>query len=280
MFKGAETPVNADQFETHQVFLPSSDGAQVSLFITHKRGLKLDSSNPTVLYAYGGFDISITPSFEHSFYLWMENGGVYAVANLRGGGEYGEEWHKAGMRANKQHVFDDMINASKWLIANGYTSSDHLAISGASNGGLLVATCITQQPTLFGAGLCGVPVTDMLRYQKFTSGRLWVSEYGSAENSLDEFRTLYTYSPLHNVHAGETYPPMLIWSSDGDDRVVPMHSLKFTATIQAADTGTNPLLLRYGTQVGHGTVNVKKVIDEDSDIFSFLASTIGWSMNR
>ncbi len=279
VFKAAETPITADQFETRQVFLPSSDGAQVSLFITHKRGLKLDGTNPTVLYAYGGFDISITPSFEHSFYLWMENGGVYAVANLRGGGEYGEDWHKAGMGANKQHVFDDMINASRWLITNGYTSSAHLAISGASNGGLLVATCITQQPALFGAGLCGVPVTDMLRYQKFTSGRLWVSEYGSAENSSEAFRTLYAYSPLHNVHEGETYPPMLIWSSDGDDRVVPMHSLKFTATIQAADTGTHPLLLRFGTQVGHGTVNVKKMIDEESDIFSFLASTIGWSMN-
>ena len=278
LFKASETPVDATTFETRQVFVPSSDGAQVSLFITHRKGLKLDGTNPTVLYAYGGFDISINPEFELPYYLWMENGGVYAVANLRGGGEFGEDWHKAGMRENKQHVFDDMINAAKWLIANSYTSSAHLAISGVSNGGLLVSTCVTQQPDLFGAGLCGVPVTDMLRYQKFTSGRLWVSEYGSAEDSEEEFRYLYAYSPLHNVRPGVTYPPMLIWSSDGDDRVVPMHSLKFTATIQAADSGKNPILLRFGTQVGHGTVNINKLVEEESDVFSFLASTIGWKL--
>lgn len=278
VFKAAETPVDASKFETRHVFVPSSDGAEVSLFITHRRGLKLDGTNPTVIYAYGGFDASVNPEFEPPFYLWLESGGVYAVANLRGGGEFGEGWHRDGIRENKQHVFDDMINVSRWLIANGYTASAKLAIYGASNGGLLVSTCITQQPGLFGAGLCGVPVTDMLRYQKFTSGRLWVDEYGSAESGEKEFRYLHAYSPLHNVREGETYPPILIWSSDGDDRVVPMHSLKFTATLQAADAGTNPILLRFGTQVGHSTVNINKAVEEESDLFSFLDSTIGWPL--
>lgn len=278
IFKASQTPLDASVFETRQVFFPSSDGAQVSMFITHKRGLELDGSNPTLIYAYGGFDVSVTPEFGIENYLWMESGGVYVLANLRGGSEYGEAWHKSGMRENKQHVFDDMINAAEWLIENGYTSKPKLAIYGASNGGLLVATCATQRPDLFGAGLCGVPVTDMLRYHKFTSGRLWVSEYGSAEESAEDFEYLYAYSPLHNVRSGTAYPPLLIWSSDGDDRVVPMHSLKFVATLQAADAGENPLLLRFGTNAGHGTVNIHKVIEEEGDKLTFLSKTVGWKL--
>jgi len=278
VFKAPETPVDASKFETRQVFFPSSDGAQVSMFITHKRGLQLDGSHPTLIYAYGGFDVSVTPEFGIENYLWMANGGVYVLANLRGGSEYGEAWHKGGMRENKQHVFDDMVHAAEWLIANSYTSTSKLAIYGASNGGLLVATCVTQRPDLFGAGLCGVPVTDMLRYHKFTSGRLWVSEYGSAEESEADFRYLYAYSPLHNTRNDTTYPPLLIWSSDGDDRVVPMHSLKFAAALQAADTGKNPILLRFGTKAGHGTVNINKVIEEESDRLAFLAQTVGWTL--
>jgi prolyl oligopeptidase len=276
-FKASETPVNTDLYETRQVFYPSTDGAQVSMFITHKRGLTLDGSNPTLIYAYGGFDVSVNPEFEMMNYLWMENGGVYAVPNLRGGSEYGEAWHKGGMLENKQHVFDDMINAGKWLIANGYTSREKLAIQGGSNGGLLVAACTTQRPDLFGAVLCGVPVIDMLRYHRFTSGRLWVSEYGSADDA-EQFKFLYAYSPLHNIHEDETYPPLFIWSSDGDDRVVPMHSLKFTAAMQAADSGRNPILLRFGTQAGHGTVNINKVVEEESDLLAFLAENVGWSL--
>ncbi len=220
----------------------------------------------------------MNPEFDVPYCVWLENGGVFAIANLRGGAEYGEEWHKGGMLGSKQHVFDDMINASEWLIANGYTSKSKLAIRGMSNGGLLVAACITQRPDLFGAALCGVPVIDMLRYHMFTSGRLWTSEYGCAETSEEQFKFLYDYSPLHNVRPGTVYPPTLIWTSDGDDRVVPMHSLKFAATIQAADAGTNPLLLRYGTKAGHGTLNVNKQVDEEGDYLTFLAKTTGWTL--
>lgn len=278
VFQAAETPIAPDQYETKQVFYPSSDGAQVSLFVTHKKGLALDGSHPALIYAYGGFDAPVNPEFDVPYYVWLENGGVFAIANLRGGAEYGENWHKGGMKENKQHVFDDMINAGEWLIANGYTSKQKLAIRGASNGGLLVAACITQRPDLFGAALCGVPVIDMLRYHMFTSGRLWTSEYGCAETSEDEFKFLYAYSPLHNVRQGVAYPPTLIWSSDGDDRVVPMHSLKFAATIQAADAGTNPLLLRFGTKAGHGTVNINKLVDEEGDFLTFLSKTTGWTL--
>lgn len=276
VFASSSTEVDADAYETSQVFYPSTGGVQVSMFISHKRGLVLDGSNPTLIYAYGGFDASVTPEFDAQNYVWMANGGVYAVPNLRGGGEYGEAWHKGGALEHKQNVFDDMIHAAEWLVENGYTSPQKLAIRGASNGGLLVAVCAIQRPDLFGAVLCGVPVTDMLRYQKFTAGRLWVGEYGSAESSREEFSYLYAYSPLHTVREGVAYPPMLIWSSDGDDRVVPMHSLKFTATMQAAHQGENPILLRFGTQVGHGTLTINKVIDEESDFLAFLSDRLGW----
>ncbi|MBN2471577.1 MAG: S9 family peptidase [Anaerolineae bacterium] len=277
VFQKSQVPVKPDNYETRQVFYPSTGGVQVSMFITHRKGLALDGQNPTLLYAYGGFDIPILPAFDAANYVWLEGGGVYAVANLRGGGEYGAEWHKDGMLSHKQHVFDDMLNAAEWLIDSGYTAPGKLAIRGASNGGLLVSACMTQRPDLFGAVLCGVPVTDMLRYHRFTAGRLWVSEYGSAEDSPEAFETLLAYSPLHNVHEGTAYPPTLIWTSDGDDRVVPMHSLKFAATLQAADGGQNPLLLRFGTQAGHGTLTMNKIIEEESDFFGFLAAALGWS---
>lgn len=278
VFQASGIDVKTDEFETRQIFYPSTDGAQVSMFISHKKGIQLDGNNPTLMYAYGGFDASTLPDFEPAYYLWMEQGGVFAVPNLRGGGEYGEEWHKAGMLDQKQHVFDDMIGGGEWLIANGYTSPSKLAIRGMSNGGLLVATCITQRPDLYGAALCGVPVIDMLRYHKFTAGRLWVSEFGAADNSAEEFAYLFAYSPLNNVKEGVSYPPTLIWTSDGDDRVVPMHSLKFAATVQSAHVGDNPILLRFGINVGHGTVTVNKMIEEESDYLAFLSAHLGWSI--
>jgi prolyl oligopeptidase len=274
IFQGSGIAVDTDNFITEQVFYPSSDGASVSMFITRRKDIALDGSHPTMVYAYGGFDAAVTPTFEIPYIVWLERGGILAVANLRGGGEYGEAWHVDGMREKKQHVFDDMINAGQWLIDNGYTQSSKLAIRGASNGGLLVAACVTQRPDLFGAGLCLVPVIDMLRYHRFTSGRLWTSEYGCADTSAEEFGYLHAYSPLHNVRQGETYPALIIATSDGDDRVVPMHSLKFAATLQAADSGKNPLLLCYGTDAGHGTLTVNKVIEEESDYLAFLSAAL------
>ena len=203
----------------------------MTLFVTHRRNLEKNGTNPTLLYGYGGFNISLTPGFSNSALLWMEQGGVYAVANLRGGGEYGEEWHRAGMKLNKQNVFDDFIAAAEWLIETGYTSSANLAIHGRSNGGLLTAATLLQRPDLFGAVLCGVPVIDMLRYQRFTAGRYWVAEYGDPDNP-EHFEHLIEYSPLHNVTPGTVYPPTLIYTAESDDRVVPMHALKFTAALQ------------------------------------------------
>lgn len=279
-FYESSLPVDASQFETRQVFYPSSDGTPVSMFIVHHQSVQPDGTNPTLLYAYGGFDVPVSPVFDAPYYLWLTQGGVFAMANLRGGGEYGEAWHKGGMLERKQQVFDDMIAASEWLIHAGYTSSSHLAIRGMSNGGLLVAACLTQRPDLFGAALCGVPVIDMLRYHRFTSGRLWTGEYGCADTDETEFRTLLAYSPLHNLKAGTTYPPTLIWTADGDDRVVPMHSLKFTAALQAADSGQNPILLRFGTKAGHGTLNIDRLVAEESDFLAFLAATVGWTLHE
>jgi prolyl oligopeptidase len=273
-FQASGIEVDTERFVTTQVFYPSTDGATVSMFLTHRKDLPLDGSNPALVYAYGGFDAPVTPQFEAPYYVWLERGGVLAVPNLRGGGEYGEAWHRAGMLEQKQHVFDDMIGAGEWLIANGYTRRERLAIRGMSNGGLLVAACLTQRPDLYGAVLCLVPVIDMLRYHRFTSGRLWTSEYGCADTSAEQFAYLYAYSPLHNVRAGETYPATLIATADGDDRVVPMHSLKFAATLQAADSGHNPILLRYGTDAGHGTLTVNKLIEEESDYLAFLIAAL------
>lgn len=259
-------------YETTQVFYPSKDGTQVSMFITHKKGIALDGTHPTLLYGYGGYSISLTPTFQPQVLGWLELGGVFAVANLRGGSEYGEAWHQAGMLGNKQNVFDDFIAAGEWLIQNGYTQPKKLAINGRSNGGLLVAACMTQRPDLFGAVICAVPVTDMLRYHKFSAGRFWTPEYGDAETNAAHFTFMMRYSPLHNVRDGETYPPTLILTADHDDRVVPMHAEKFTATLQHADSGQNPILLRLDMRSGHGMgKSTSKWIQEWADVFAFLA---------
>jgi prolyl oligopeptidase len=265
---------NTTNYETKQVFYKSKDGTKVSMFLTHKKGLTLDGGNPVLLYAYGGFGISLTPSFSSHSLLWLENGGVFAVANLRGGGEYGEEWHKAGNRSNKQNVFDDFISAGEWLIENKYTSKDKLAIMGGSNGGLLVGAVTVQRPDLFGAVICAVGVLDMLRYHKFTLGHYWIGEYGNPEIEED-FRTLYAYSPLHNVKDGTEYPPMLITTADTDTRVVPAHSKKFTARLQEAQKGDNPILLRLEMKAGHGFGKpITKSIEEYTDIYSFLSNEL------
>jgi prolyl oligopeptidase len=258
-------------YETTQLFATSKDGTRVPIFVTHKRGLALDGQNPTLLYAYGGFNISLTPAFRIHVLPLLEAGGVFAVANLRGGGEYGEEWHQAGMFERKQNVFDDCIAAAEHLIAAGYTSTPKLAINGGSNGGLLVAACETQRPDLYGAVVCEVPVTDMLRYQRFTVGHFWTVEYGNAETNPEHFRFLYAYSPLHNVKPGTDYPPTLITSADTDDRVVPAHAKKFAATLQAAQAGDAPILLRVETRAGHGHGKpTSKIIDERADVYAFL----------
>jgi prolyl oligopeptidase len=279
VFRKAEIDFDASQYVTRQVFATSKDGTRIPLFITHKRGMKLDGSNPTLLYGYGGFNIGLTPYFSVSILPWLESGGVYVLACLRGGDEYGEEWHKAGMLGNKQNVFDDFIAAAEYLIAEGYTSSKKLAIMGGSNGGLLVAACMIQRPDLYGAVVCRVPVTDMLRYHKFTVGRYWVPEYGNAEENPEHFKFLYAYSPLHNVKTGTVYPPILVTTADTDDRVVPMHAKKFVATLQAASGGENPILLRVETKAGHGGGKpTSKRIEEMADIYAFLFETLDIEM--
>ena len=249
------------------------------MYLTYKNGLPRDGSNPALLYGYGGFSISLTPTFSASMLLWLEQGGIYAVANLRGGGEYGEEWHQAGMLAKKQNVFDDFIVAGEWLIDNNYTSRQRLAINGGSNGGLLTGTCLVQRPDLYGAVVCEVPVIDMLRYHRFTVGRYWTSEYGNAELDAEQFRFMYAYSPLHNVRFATVYPPTLILTADTDDRVVPAHAKKFAATLQTANGGPNPVLLRVEMKAGHGHGKpTAKIIEERGDVFAFLFKVfgIGW----
>ena len=258
-------------YETNLVFATSKDGTQVPVFLTHKRGLKRNGSHPTLLYGYGGFTVNMTPVFSPTRLIWLEMGGIYAQAVLRGGNEYGESWHEAGMLANKQNVFDDFLSTAEWLIANDYTRSEKLAIQGGSNGGLLVAACMLQRPELFGAVHCAVPVIDMLRYHKFTAGRYWTGEYGNAEENPDHFQFMVAYSPLHNIQTGVTYPPTLITTADTDDRVVPMHAKKFAAALQTADSGKNPLLLRIETKAGHGLGKpTSKLIEENSDVYAFL----------
>lgn len=261
-------------FETKQVFYTSKDGTKVPMFITYKKGLKLDGNNPTYLYGYGGFNVSLTPEFSVGMVVWMEMGGVFAVPNLRGGNEYGEEWHQGGMKLKKQNVFDDFIAAAEWLIANKYTSTPKLAISGGSNGGLLVGAALTQRPDLFGAALPAVGVMDMLRFQKFTIGWAWVSDYGSSDNA-EEFKALYAYSPLHNIKPGTKYPPTLVTTADHDDRVWPGHSFKFAATLQAAQGGPAPVLIRIETKAGHGAGKpTSKIIEESADRYAFLVRTL------
>ena len=274
IFRQPKVDFNADEYETKQVFYESKDGTKVPMFITHKKGIKLDGNNPTYLYGYGGFNISLTPSFSVSLLIWLEMGGVYAVPNLRGGGEYGEEWHQAGMKLQKQNVFDDFITAAEWLIANNYTKPAKLAIGGGSNGGLLVGACMTQRPDLFGAALPAVGVMDMLRFHKFTIGWAWVAEYGSSENAA-EFTNLYAYSPLHNLKPGTAYPATLIITADHDDRVVPAHSFKFAAALQAAHNGNAPVLIRIEIKAGHGAGKpTAKIIEEAADKWGFLVRVL------
>jgi prolyl oligopeptidase len=259
-----------DDYEVHQVFATSKDGTRVPMFLVHIRGLELSGENPTLLYGYGGFNISLTPQFWASRLLWLERGGVFAVANMRGGSEYGEEWHLAGTLERKQNVFDDFCAAAEWLIAAGYTRPGRLAINGGSNGGLLTAACMLQRPELFGAVVCQVPVIDMLRYHRFTIGRYWVGEYGSAE-APGQFPFLYAYSPLHNVRPGMRYPPILLTTADTDDRVVPAHAYKFAAALQHADAGQNAIYLRVDVDAGHGAGKpTAKVLDEAADVYAFL----------
>jgi prolyl oligopeptidase len=261
---------DAGRYETRQVFFTSKDGTRIPMFITARKGLKLDGSNPTYLYGYGGFNVSLTPTFSPAHVAWMERGGVYAVANLRGGGEYGEEWHLAGSKLKKQNVFDDFIAASEWLIANRYTSPRRLAIAGYSNGGLLTAACMVQRPDLYGAVLVGVGVLDMLRFHKFTIGWGWTSDYGSPDDPAD-FQAIYAYSPYHNLKPGTAYPPTLITTADHDDRVVPGHSFKFAAALQRDNAGPHPTLIRIETRAGHGGGKpVSKKIEETADEFAFL----------
>ncbi|MDF5727961.1 MAG: prolyl oligopeptidase family serine peptidase [Rhizonema sp. PD38] len=274
LFRQPKVDFNPNDYETKQVFYHSKDGTQVPMFITHKKGIKLDGNNPTYLYGYGGFNVSITPSFSVSSLIWMEMGGVYAIPNIRGGGEYGEEWHQAGVKLKKQNVFDDFFGAAEWLISNGYTKSNKLAIGGGSNGGLLVGACMTQRPDLFSAALPAVGVMDMLRFHTFTIGWAWTSEYGSSENP-EEFKALYAYSPLHNLKGGTTYPATMITTADHDDRVVPAHSFKFAAALQTAHTGNTPVLIRIETKAGHGAGKpTTKIIEEAADKWAFLVRTL------
>jgi prolyl oligopeptidase len=268
----------SEDFVTEQVFYSSKDGTKVPMFLTYRKGLEKNGGNPTILYGYGGFDSSSTPSFSPAVATWLQMGGVYAVANLRGGGEYGEEWHLAGTKLRKQNVFDDFIAAGEWLIANKYTSTPKLAIHGRSNGGLLVGAALTQRPDLWGATLPAVGVMDMLRFQKFTIGWAWTSDYGSSDNK-DEFEAIYKYSPLQNIKPGTKYPPTLITTADHDDRVFPAHSFKFAATLQAAQAGPAPVLIRIETRAGHGAGKpTTKIIEETTDQWAFLVKSLGMKL--
>jgi prolyl oligopeptidase len=270
---------NSADFATEQVFYESKDGTRVPMFITHKKGLKKDGNNPTLLYGYGGFNNSVTPTFSPSTAAWLQMGGVYAVANLRGGGEYGEDWHRAGTKLRKQNGFDDFIAAGEWLIENKYTSTRKLAISGRSNGGLLVGAVLNQRPELWGAALPGVGVMDMLRFQKFTIGWAWASDYGSSNNK-EEFEALYRYSPLHNVKPGTEYPATLVTTADHDDRVFPGHSFKYAAALQEAQAGPAPVLIRIETQAGHGAGKpTSKAIEDVTDQLSFLVKALGMKID-
>jgi prolyl oligopeptidase len=276
VWKKPKVDFDSDAYETKQVFYKSKDGTKVPMFITHKRGVKLDGTNPTLLYGYGGFNISLTPGFAISRAVWLEMGGVYALANLRGGGEYGAEWHKAGTKQQKQNVFDDFISAAEFLVAEKYTSPKKLAIQGGSNGGLLVGACLTQRPDLYGAAIPAVGVMDMLRFHKFTIGWAWASDYGRSDNAED-FKALYAYSPLHALKPGTRYPATMVMTADHDDRVVPAHSFKFAARLQECQAkGGPPVLIRIETSAGHGAgTALKKTIEETADQLAFLSKELG-----
>ncbi len=279
LFRQAKVKFDPSQFEVKQVFFNSKDGTRVPMFITHKKGIKLDGTNPTILYGYGGFNISQTPGFSASRIVWMEMGGVYAVANIRGGAEYGKEWWANGARLKKQNVFDDFIAAGEFLVNNKYTSPSKLAIQGGSNGGLLVGAVLNQRPDLFGAALPAVGVMDMVRFTKFTVGAAWKSDYGDPEDAA-EFKALYAYSPLHNVKPGTKYPATMVTTADTDDRVFPAHSFKYAAALQEAQGGDAPILIRVETKAGHGAGKpISKSIQEQADIYGFLVKSLGMKVN-
>ncbi len=276
VYKRSKVAFNSEDYTSTQVFYTSKDGTKVPLIITHKKGLQKNGQNPTMLYGYGGFSISLSPSFSVSALAFMEAGGVYAVANLRGGGEYGDAWHNAGTKGQKQNVFDDFITAAGYLIAEGYTSTPRLAISGGSNGGLLVGACITQRPELYGVAFPAVGVLDMLRYHKFTAGAGWAYDYGTADDSKEMFDYLYRYSPVHNVKKGTCYPATMVFTGDHDDRVVPAHSFKFAAQLQAAQGCDKPTLIRIETKAGHGAgKSTQQVIEEQADKWAFMFYNMG-----
>jgi prolyl oligopeptidase len=275
VYREAEINFDFDQYETKQIFYASKDGTQIPMFITHKKGLELNGKNPTLLYGYGGFNISLTPSFSVTNLVFLENGGVYAMPNLRGGGEFGEDWHQGGTQLNKQNVFDDFIAAAEYLIDNKYTSSKKLAIRGGSNGGLLVGACMTQRPDLFKVAIPAVGVMDMLRYHKFTIGYYWATDYGTSDDSI-HFENLLKYSPLHNIQAATKYPATFITTADHDDRVVPAHSFKFAAELQAKQSGNAPVVIRIETKAGHGAgKSTEKIIEEYTDMWSFVFANLG-----
>lgn len=276
IFRLPEVDFDAEAFETHQVFFKSKDSTEVPMFIVHKKGLKMDGNNPCLLYGYGGFNISLTPGFSITRLPFLENGGVYVMVNLRGGGEYGEKWHEAGTKMQKQNVFDDFIAAAEYMIDNGYTNSKKLAMNGGSNGGLLVGAVMTQRPDLFQVAVPAVGVMDMLRYHNFTIGWAWAGDYGRSDDSREMFEYLHGYSPLHNIKDGVAYPATLITTADHDDRVVPAHSFKFAARLQEANAGSNPVLIRIETKAGHGAGKpTAKIIDESADVWGFIMYNLG-----
>ena len=275
LFKRPKTAFDPNQYETRRAFVTSKDGARFPVFIGHRKGLKLDGSNPTLLYGYGGFNQPNTPGFNVTAGTWMQMGGVYVSASIRGGGEYGRAWHEAGTKLQKQNVFDDFIAAAEWLVAQKITSPAKLAVNGGSNGGLLVGALVNQRPDLFGAAVPMVGVMDMLRFHKFTIGWTWVSDYGTSDDA-EQFKALKAYSPLHNIRSGQKYPPLLVMTADHDDRVVPAHSFKYTAALQAADTGGAPKLIRIETNAGHGAGKpTSKIIEERGDMLAFIAHAFG-----
>ena len=271
LYLSPKVDFNPEEFVTEQIFYTSKDGTKVPMFLTYKKGLKRDGNNPVFLYGYGGFNVSLNPYFSTMRLPFLENGGIYVQTNLRGGSEYGEEWHQAGIKMNKQNVFDDFISAAEYLISEKYTNKDKIAIVGGSNGGLLVGACMTQRPDLFRVAIPQVGVMDMLRYHKFTIGWNWASDYGTSEDSKEMFEYLKGYSPLHNLKPGTKYPATLVTTADHDDRVVPAHSFKFAATLQADNDGTNPTLIRIDSKAGHGAGKpMAKVLEEQADIYGFI----------
>jgi prolyl oligopeptidase len=276
LYKKSEVQFDPEQFESKQVFYISKDGTKIPMIITHKKGIELNGENPTMLYGYGGFNISLTPSFSTSLILWLENGGVYAVPNLRGGGEYGKKWHEAGTKMQKQNVFDDFIAAAEYLIAQKYTNSKKLGISGGSNGGLLVGAVMTQRPDLMAVALPAVGVMDMLRYNKFTAGAGWAFDYGTAEDSEEMFKYLLGYSPVHNTKSGTCYPATMVTTADHDDRVVPAHSFKYAAALQRDQACANPTIIRINVNAGHGAgMPTSMIIEEQVDKWAFSFWNMG-----